>query len=251
MKTMKNILYAVYGSVLALALLAASPAHALVTEGNASAYAVQAEIFDSPVIGPIPYSSVSGNGSDSDSVLDIDVGPLSIGALNSSAFSNVDGSTGSKEASASSSILDVDLSLSHLLGLSFDAITSSSSVTGDQGSFSAVGNSSIVNLTGFGLLSGLNSIVITGAPNQTLFNLFGIEIIANRQTSSCTSFECAITTDALFIDVFGKKSLVLASSSAYLAAPIPEPETAALMMLGLAGLVSSKRLRSKVIRATA
>ncbi len=251
MKTIKNMLYAVYGSVLSLGLLAASPAHAVVTEGNASAYAVQAEIFGSPVIGPIPYSSVSGNGSDSDSVLDIDVGPLSIGVLNSSAFSNVDGSPGPKEASASSSILDVDLSLSHLLGLSFDAITSNSSVTGDQGSFAAVGNSSIVNLTGYGLLSGLNGIVITGAANQTLFDFGGIEIIANRQTSSCTSFECSITTDALYIDVLGKTNLVLASSSAYLAAPIPEPETAALMMLGLAGLVGSKRLRSKVLQPTA
>jgi hypothetical protein len=230
------------GALMALGLTA--PAYATVTEGDASAYAIKGEVLGSPVIGPIPFSSVSGNGTDSDSILDISAGPLSIGALNSSASSNVDGSAGPKEATASSSILDVDFSLNHLMGLSFDAITSDSTVTGDAGSFSAVGNSSIVNLTGFGLLSGLGSVVITGAPNQTLLSLAGLEVIANRQTSSCTSFDCFITTDALYVDVLGKASVVLASSSAHLAAPVPEPATAALMMAGLAGL-GSKRLRRK------
>lgn len=247
MKKLRSFLYGLSGAALALGLGTALPANATVTQGDASAYAVQGEIFGNPVIGPIPYSSVSGNGSDSDSILDISAGPLSVGALNSSAFSNVDGSPGAKEASASSSILDVDFALNHLMGLSFDVISSNSSVTGDTGSFSAVGDSSIVNLTGFGLLSGLNGIVITGAPNQTLLSLAGIEVIANRQTSSCTSFDCAITTDALYIDVLGKANVVLASSSAHLAAPVPEPATTAMMMAGLAGIGS--RMRRKKAKA--
>jgi hypothetical protein len=248
MKTIKSMLYGVYGSILAVGLLAASPAHALVTEGDASAYVVQATIFDEPFIGPVPYSSVSGNGADADSIASVSVGSiLSTGLLSTSAFSNVDGSPGSKTATASSSIADFEFKLSHALGLSFDLISSNSTVTGDAGSFSAVGNSSIVNLAGFGLLSGLNNIVITGAANQTLFSLFGIEVIANRQTSTCTATDCFITTDALFVDVLGKKNLTIASSTAHLAAPIPEPETAALMMIGLAGLVGSKRLRSKML----
>ena len=250
MNNIRNILKGFTGVVFALGFIASAPAYAVVTDGSASAYAVQASIFDSPVIGPIPYSSVSGNGSDTDSIVDIDVGPLSIGALNSGAFSNVDGSPGSKEASSFASILDVDFGLNHLMGLSFDVISSNSSVTGDQGSFSAIGNSSIVNLTGSGLLSGLNGLVITGAPNQTLLSAFGIEVIANRQVSSCTSFECSITTDALYIDVLGKGNVILASSSAYLAAPVPEPATTAMMLAGLAGL-GSKRLRDKKKAAAA
>ena len=242
MNSIRNILKGLPGAVLALGLMATLPAHATVTDGDASAYAVQATLFGSPVVGPIPTSSVTGNDSDSDSILDVTLGPLHGGALNSSASSNVDGSPGPKEASASSSIADVDFNLSRLLGFSFDLISSDSSVTGDAGSFSALGDSSIVGLTGYGLLSGLSSVVISGAPNQTLLSLFGIEVIANRQTSTCTAFDCFITTDALYVDVLGHANVILASSSAHLAAPVPEPATAALMMAGLAGL-GSKRFR--------
>jgi hypothetical protein len=242
MNDIRNILKGISGAFLAFGLMAAVPAHAVVTQGDASAYAVQASVFGSPLIGPAPFSSVSGNDFDSDSILDIDLGPLHVGALNSSAFSNVDGSPGSRLATASSSIADVDFSLHKVLGFSFDLISSNSSVSGDAGSFSAVGDSSIVGLTGFGLLSGLNGAVITGAPNQVLLSLFGIEVIANRQTSTCTAFDCFITTDALYVDVLGKTNLVLASTTAHLAAPVPEPATAALMMAGLAGL-GSRRLR--------
>lgn len=242
MYNIRNILKGLSGAVLALGLIATAPAHATVTDGDASAYAAQLSVFGSPLVGPIPFSSVSGNDFDSDSILDITLGPLHVGALNSSAFSNVDGSPGPKEASASSSIVDVDFDLHQVLGFSFDLISSDSSVTGDVGSFSAVGDSSIVGLTGYGLLSGLNSVVISGAPNQTLLSLFGIEVIANRQTSTCTAFDCFITTDALYVDVLGKANVILASSSAHLAAPVPEPATAAMLMAGLAGL-GSKRFR--------
>ncbi|HEU4708182.1 MAG TPA: PEP-CTERM sorting domain-containing protein [Methylophilaceae bacterium] len=248
MKKLRTFLYGLSGVALTLGLGTALPANATVTQGDASAYAVQGDILGSPVIGPLPYSSVSGSGSDSDSILDVSAGPLHVGALNSSAFSNVDGSPGPKEASSSASILDVDFALNHLMGLSFDVISSNSSVTGDAGSFSATGNSSIVNLTGFGLLSGLNGITITGAPNQTLLNLAGIEVIANRQTSACSSFDCAITTDALYVDVLGQANVTLASSTAHLAAPVPEPTTMAMMMVGIAGLGS--RLRKKKAAAT-
>lgn len=243
MKNIRSILNAVSGVVLALGFVTAMPAHALVTEGDASAKALEVNLFGDPLLGPIPTSSVSGNGSDADSVVSLTIAPfLSTGILNTSAFSNVDGSPGPKEASSSSSIAFLDFGVPALLGLSFDLISSDSSVTGDQGSFSANGSSSIVNLEGSGLLSGLNGVVITGAPNQTLLSLAGIEVIANRQTSSCTSFECSITTDALYIDVLGKANVILASSSAHLAAPIPEPGTVAMMLAGLAGL-GSKRLR--------
>lgn len=250
MKNKRNILNALSGAIVALGVFAAVPAHATVTEGDASAYVIRATAFDKPLIGPAPLATVTGNNTDSESIGSVIISDsfvdLSTGLLNAEASSNVDGSSGPKTASSSSSIADVDFNVAELAGISFDLITSSSSVTGDAGSFSAVGNSSIVGLEGFGLLSGLSSIEITGAPNQTLLSLFGIEVIANRQVSSCSAFDCFITTDALYVDVAGIKNLTLASSTAHLAAPVPEPETAALMMLGLAGLVGSKRLRSKM-----
>lgn len=250
MKNKSNVLNALSGAFLALGIVAAVPANATVTEGGASAYVISATVFDYPLIGPAPYVSVTGMGSDSESIGSIELSDnlvyLNTHLLNANASSNVDGSSGSKTSSASSSIADVDFNLAEVLGLSFDLVSSNSSVTGDQGSFSAIGSSSIVNLTGSGLLSGLNSVTISGAPNQTLLSLAGIDVIANRQTSSCDSFACSITTDALYIDVLGKASVVVASSSAYLAAPVPEPETTALMMIGLAGLASSKRIRNKM-----
>jgi hypothetical protein len=250
MKNKRNILSAFYGAILALGITAAVPANATVTQGDANAYVIKATTFDNPLIGPAPYVSVNGNGTDSESIGSIKLSDslinLSTGLLYAEAFGNVDGSSGSKMASASSSIADVDFNLADVLGLSFDLISSESTVTGDAGSFSAIGSSSIVGLTGFGLLSGINDIQITGAPNQTLLSLYGIEVIANRQTSTCTATDCFITTDALYVDVLGKGNMVVASSHAHLAAPIPEPETAALMMMGLAGLVGSKRLRNKV-----
>lgn len=245
MKTIRNIKHGVYGSILALGILTAVPAHALVTDGDASAYALQANLFGSPLIGPIPNSTASGNESDSDSVVSLDTTFLDAGVLNSSASSNVDGSPGSKTAESSSSIAYFDLDLL-LNGLSAEVLSSSSSVTGDYGSFNAVGSSSIVGLTGYGIFDPLNGISITGAPNQTLLSLAGIEVIANRQTSTCSATDCFMTTDALYVDVIGITTLTLASSYAHLAAPIPEPETYAMMLAGLAGMVGSKRLRNKV-----
>jgi len=245
----KKILNGVFGTVLALGFMSAGTANALVVDGDASAYAVQANLFGSPLIGPIPHSTANGNESDSDSVISLDTTYLDAGVLNSSASSNVDGSPGSKTAEASSSIAYLDLGIL-LNGLSADLISSNSSVTGDQGSFNAIGSSSIVNLTGYGIFDPLNGITITGAPNQTLLSLAGIEVIANRQTSTCSATDCFMTTDALYIDVLGKVTLTLASSHAHLAA-IPEPETYAMMLVGLAGLVGSKRMRNKVRAVTA
>jgi hypothetical protein len=246
MKNKSNILKALSGVTLALGIIATTPANATVTEGEASAYAIKATIYEKPLIGPAPYASATGNSTDSMFIGSIKLSDsrvnLSTHLLDANASSNVGGSTGAKTASSSSSMADVDFNLAEVLGLSFDLISSNSTVTGESGSFSAIGNSSIVNLSGSGLLAGLGDVTITGAPNQTLLSLAGLEVIANRQTSSCTSFECSITTDALYIDVLGKTSMVLASSSAYLAAPVPEPATAALMMAGLAGL-GSKRFR--------
>jgi hypothetical protein len=253
MKAVKTIRTLLFGASAALTLLAAAPASAQVTDGSASAYALQADVL-APLIsvGPIPASSVTGNDSDSASVVTLDAGSsllgatLHVGILNSSASSDVDGSSGPKTASGMSSITEFDLDTT-TFGLSFDTLTSNSTVSGDAGSFSAIGNSSIVDLMGSGLLAGIDT-NISGAPNQTLLSLAGIEVIANRQTSSCTSFSCMMTTDALYVNIAGLANLTLASSTAELmgnTAPIPEPSTWAMMVAGLFGIGAMRKWKNR------
>lgn len=246
------------GAAAAFAVAAASPAHAIVTEGEASASALHLDVLNGAIVaGPVVQSAVSGNAADSDSALSLTLTPiLSTGILNTSASSNVDGSAGSKTASAFASIVDFDLAVASLtsilpstaLGLSFDLLTSTSTVSGDAGSFSALGTSNIVGLTGSGVLSALGSVTITGDPNQVLLDVAGISVIANRQSSSCTAFECAITTDALFVDVAGLAELTLSTSTAHLTAVIPEPSTYVLMALGLLGIIGLTRRQGNLVQ---
>lgn len=237
------------GASVALSLLAVSPAFAEVTDGSASASGVSANLPLGLSLGPLPGSSVTGNDTDNDQILNVNVLPiLSLDALKTSASSNVDGSAGPKEASSSASILNLDVSVPLAFGLSFDVLESNSSVTGDAGSFSAIGSSNIVNLQGTGALSGLGLTAIDGSANQVLLNLAGVSVIANRQTSSCDTFACMITTDALFINVANIASLTLASSSAMLAgntAPIPEPSTWAMMAVGLFGVGAMRKWKNR------
>lgn len=236
----------------ALTMLAASPAIAQVTDGSASAYALDASVLDIINVGPTPTSSVTGNGSDENSLATLNAGSsllgatLSTGLLNTSASSNVDGNAGPKTAMGSSSIVDFDLN-TNLFSLSFDTLTSNSTVTGDAGSFNAMGNSSILNLMGSGLLGNIDT-NITGAPNQVLLSALGVEVIANRQTTSCSSFSCMLTTDALYVNVAGLANLTLASSTAELmgnTAPIPEPSTYAMMVVGLFGLGAMRKWKQR------
>ena len=66
MKHKSSILRALTGAILAFGITAVAPAHAKVTEGDASAYVIKATAFDEPVIGPAPVASVTGNGTDSE-----------------------------------------------------------------------------------------------------------------------------------------------------------------------------------------
>lgn len=247
--TAKHIRTLLFGASAALTLMAASPAFAQVTDGSASASALNAQLPLGVSVGPVPLSSVSGNGSDSNDLLRVTVFPyLDTGVLTTSADSNVDGSSGSKSASSSASVLDFDLGGPLPFGLSADVLSSNSSVSGDAGSFSAVGNSSIINLTGSGLLAGLDVSAIDGSPNQVLLDLAGISVIANRQSSSCSSFSCMLTTDALFVNVANVATVALATTTAQLSgntAPVPEPSTWAMMVAGLFGIGAMRKWKSR------
>lgn len=250
MTAARNIRIMLFGASAALTLMATSPAFAQVTDGSASAFALDANVLNIIDVGPTPISSVTGNGSDTHSLVTLSAGlpgiSLNTGLLNTSASSNVDGSSGSKSATGMSSIVDFDLNATSF-GLSFDTLTSDSTVSGDAGSFSAVGNSSIVNLMGTGQLSGIN-VNITGEPNQVLLDLAIAQVIANRQTTSCSSFSCMITTDALYINLPGVANLTLASSTAELmgnTAPVPEPSTWAMMVAGLLGIGAMRKWKNR------
>lgn len=237
------------GTSVALSLLAVTPVHAQVDTGSASAYGAYADLPLGLELGPTPSSSVVGNDTDNDQVLNVGVVPiLDIDVLSTSAASNVDGSAGAKTASSYAAITNFDLDVPLAFGLSFDVLESNSSVTGDAGSFAAIGSSNIVNLQGSGLLSGISLTAIDGSANQVLLDLAGVSVIANRQTSSCDTFSCMITTDALFINVANLASLTLASTSAQLAgqtAPIPEPSTYAMMAIGLFGIGAVRKWKNR------
>jgi hypothetical protein len=249
MNTTKNIRTLLFGVGAVFALFGTAPAYADVTSGSAEASALEANVLPPlVVVGPVPQSSVTGDDSDSDSVVSVNVpGVLNTGILNSSASSNVDGSPGPKNATARSSVVDFNL-LTPTFGLSFELIESESSVFGDAGSFSATGDSNIVDLRGSGLLEGLSASALNGSPNQELFNAGGIQVIANRQSSTCGAESCSITTDALFVDAGDITSITVASSSAELmgqTAPIPEPSTYAMMLVGLVGIGAMRKFRNR------
>jgi hypothetical protein len=247
MKNIRSIFKGVSGAAVVLGMMASTSANALVLGGDANASAVDLDgVVD---ISPIPNVAVSGDDSDSQSVIELSVGPesdpfVTTGILNGSASSNVDGSPGPKEATASSSIVDFSFQYPGVGGFSFDTLSSESTVTGDQGSFTPTGNSSIVNLEGEGAFAALTGEVAAG-PNSGVVIPDVAEVTLNRQDSACDSFSCYITTDALYVNLLnGLVVLTLGHSHANLTA-IPEPTTTALMLAGLAGL-GSKRLRRKV-----
>lgn len=237
----------------ALALASAPPVYAKTKNGNASASALEADLPLGVGIGPVTKSSAKGKEKKSDQRFEVTAPPyLRAGILNSSASSDVDDTPGAKKASSSASVVDLDVVIPSFFSLSADALSSESAVNGDTESFSANGNSSIANLSGSGLLAGLQVAAVNGTPNQVLLDSAGVSVIANRQSTSCSSLSCTQTTDALFVNVSNVATITLASTVAQLSgdtatttAPIPEPSTWAMMVAGLFGLGAMRRARSR------
>jgi len=149
------------------------------------------------------------------------------------------------------------------LGLSADAVTSTTVAGIDGAGLFAAGASSIENLAisgsildGLGLDLGLFS---NPLPNTVALSLLGLEITLNEQLVDQTDSSIMMTTNAVHISLddylFSGRLLsgdiILGHSQASVtgyepaAAPVPEPATWAMMIggLGLVGLCQRRRAR--------
>ena len=143
-----------------------------------------------------------------------------------------------------------------LLGLSADAITSTSTVTNMGGVLTATGLSSIANLQFNGALAPLASIVAllggtlngSAAANST-FSLLGNTVVLtlNEQIRSSAADMLGIETNALHLSLNGYQLLgggvlsgdfVLGHSAASISGAVPEPASSAMMIAGF-GLVGA------------
>lgn len=198
---------------------------------------------------PSPYSSNTSSLS-----LNLPIGgvggTLGTGVLQVTAQSNVDGTAGSRSASATATANNLALAL---VGGSFtaDAIATTANVSGDSGSLVATGNTTFSNAvltTGLGVAPVNPSL----APNTSLFGTTGLSVIGNEQilggngTTSRT-----LEVNGLHISFtnysFGGGTLdgdiILAHSQASLIAAVPEPATYSMFGAGIAGLLLALRRR--------
>lgn len=228
------------------ALAVSQTAGATVTNATSTGYGLGADLglLGSPVVSltlPTGATGMAPIGYDNPAaVLAADLGPgVTVGALglnlgaganaqviHANAFSNVDGSTGSKVTSASSSIDDLDVSLdvelfslpiATLVGLNNVTLTSSAAVTGDYGTMSTLGAANIVSadlnlaaILGIGAPFSLDlSVFAEAAPNTEvlppLLNNLGISLIVNEQLINgsangvCLADSCSLEVNALHL----------------------------------------------------
>ena len=231
----------------AFALIHTGAASATVISAESNAYALGVDLDVSTLVSvdvAVPQAGGTAPGSyfDVSSVVgaDVSLGP-SVGLapllqlntaaladatiLESTASSSVDGATGSQVTQSSSLITDLGLDivntslevsilpleLGTAIGISADAISSESNVTGDYASLTASGNSTITNLSidlfgmgeidlaSLGLDIGVDGVIGTG-PNTQLLDfggIVGLDLILNEQTSTCSDGFCAMDVNAL------------------------------------------------------
>ena len=194
---------------------------------------------------------------------------ISLPVLTGSAQSDVDGSAGDKITSAAGGVAGIGLSAIGLLGvplldLELGALNADATVKGDYGSLSAVGDSSMADLTlrllGLDVVPHLD---LDAAPNTRvdllgLLGLVGIDLTLNEQlvdgdpNGVCLADSCSLEVNALRLsfDSFPlglnvlDGDIVLGHAYAQMSAlAVPVPATAWLFSSGVMALVGLGRRR--------
>ncbi|GAA5481019.1 hypothetical protein Hsar01_00224 [Haloferula sargassicola] len=182
------------------------------------------------------------------------------GAINTSASSDVDGSSGAKLATSNATVNGLGVTLipgivltPDFLSITSDTITSTSSSSGDFGSLVSTGSAIIENLSitiaGTDLLVGINN----PSPNTVIVDaggIAGLTIVLNEQIPSGDGISSTgMTTNALRVSLdaitVGAVSgltgdIVIGQTTSGLAA-VPEPAVSLLGGLGLIGLLRRRR----------
>lgn len=237
---------------------------ATVVSGASRAYGESVNLTVAPVLGaavnvqsgplPVAFGSAPSRYAASTSVASATVtNILHTGIINVGASSNINGNPGSVFASATADVHD--LSLLGLLGINLTAteILSSALISGDFGSLSLVGNTTLVGL----VLNGIPFVMATPPPNTILFDLLGLTITLNEQIVGGDLNNPSLMVNAIDINfnnflaieaasiINGK--IIISHSEASLTArnnvpvPVPEPGTIALLLLAGAGLIVTRR----------
>lgn len=231
----------------ALAIIHVGTANATVISAESNAYALGVDLDVSTLVSvdvAVPQAGGTAPGSYSDVAsavgADVNLGPsVGLGSLlqlntavlsdatvlESSASSSVDGAAGSQVTQSSSLITGLALDIANTtldltplpsvlgtaIGISADTIFSDANVTGDYASLTALGNSTITNLSidlfgmgeidlaSLGLDIGADGVIGTG-PNTQLLDfggIVGLDLILNEQISTCADGFCAMDVNAL------------------------------------------------------
>lgn len=253
------------GSFLGTAALCLSfsfNAGATVVNGTSSAYGEFVDLTITPSVGTAaritsgPFPAVSGSAPApyelTDSALSASAQPfLSTGVLTVNASSNVDSSSGFRNAGADATVNDLSLLLNSFgIDLQATTVQSTAAVTGEFGTFSAVGTTTFEDL----MLNGVASLFVTPMPNTILLALPGLTITLNKQiTSGNLPGSFGIGVSAIHADFNNflapdlslvNGDIIISHSQASMMGVVPEPETYTMLLAGIGLMAAIVRRRS-------
>lgn len=236
-------------------------AHADVVTSNASGFGLDTSLSLLLLnLNLAPQAYAGGSAPDafsvSNAVLSLDANVIGLariqaGILQGEADSNVNGFYGSRLTSSSGSVTNLSASvlLGSVLNLQATTIRSDSMIHGDFGSLSAMGTSTLADVS-LSVLGVTLDVDANAAANTVLFDALGVRVILNEQLMSGDGINSAgIEMNAIrisFTNVVAGLGLLngdirLGHSSASMNAVVPAPSTAMLVLP--AGLLLARRRR--------